>query len=149
MSTNNRRLKLVEFSLTDPDDASGEPLSFECQVSSWKVANNTPDGDKHYAMCPDGEFREDADPDYALELKFYADWNLNGISDFLTRVDGENVDFILDHHPDVVAEHVRWAGTVKVKAPDAGGEARAMDMTEVTLPCIGKPTYSRPSESSS
>jgi hypothetical protein len=139
VSTHNRKLKLIEFQLGDDN--------FECQVSSWNMANNTEDGEKFYAFCPDGEFREEAEPDYALELKFFSDWRSEGISDFLTANDQMVVAFQLDHHPDRPAEHVRWTGTAKIKAPTVGGDARTTEMTEITLPCIGKPVYSRPEES--
>jgi hypothetical protein len=136
VSTHNRKIKVIEFTI--------DGTSFECQVQTWNVANNTEDGERYYAQCPDGEFREDAEPDYALELTFFSDWRSDGISDFLTAHDMETVPFQLDHHPDIPAEHVRWAGEVKLRAPNAGGEARTTEMTEVTLPCKGKPVYSRP-----
>lgn len=132
----HKRLKLIELGL------DGE--QFECQVKTWKVNNNTPDGDKIYSSCPDGEDREEVDPDYALELVFFADWRADGISDYLTVHDGENVPFQLDHHPDISGEHVRWVGAVRIKAPSVGGDARATELTEITLQIVGKPTYSRP-----
>ena len=102
---------------------------FECQVNKWNIANNTEDGEKFYVFCPDGEFREEAEPDYALELTFFADWRSDGVSDFLTANDQQTVAFQLDHHPDIVGEHVRWAGSVKLKAPNVGGDARTTEMT--------------------
>lgn len=136
MAAHNRKLKLIEFSI--------DGTSFECQVQSWQVVNNTEDGELYYTFCPDGEFREDAEPDYALELTFFSDWRSDGISDFLTLHDQQTLAFVLDHHPDIPAEHVRWTGEVKVKAPSAGGEARTTEMTEITMPIIGKPVYTRP-----
>lgn len=133
MTTNHRKLKIVTFTLGGND--------FACQVKTWRMLNNTDDGEKMYAFCPDGEFREDAEPDYALELSFYADWRSNGVSDYLTVNDQATVAFILDHYPDIPAEHVRWSGNAKIKAPSAGGEARTTEMSDVTLPVIGKPTY--------
>ena len=135
MTTHNRKIKLVEFTL------GGN--TFQCQVQNWRVANNTEDGEKFYAQCPDGEFREDAEPDYALELTFFSDWRLNGVSDYLTANDQATVAFQLDHHPDIAGEHVRWAGDCKIKAPPVGGDVRTTEMTEVTLPIIGKPDYTR------
>src|SRR5215470_7235250 len=99
MTIHQRRLKVVEFSLGDP------PTSYECALSSWTVTNNTDDGDKIYTFCPDGQDIEEVDPDYALDLTFYSDWTVNGISDFLTAHDGENAAFVLDHHPDIPEEH--------------------------------------------
>jgi hypothetical protein len=135
MSAHNRKLKIIEFRLGG--------LSYEIQLSSWKVVNNTDDGDKMWVFATGGEFIEEADPDYALELKFFSDWRSNGISDFLTTNDETDAAFQLDHLPDIVGEHVRWTGSVHIKAPTAGGDVRTTEVTEVTLQCIGKPVYSR------
>ncbi|MEQ4301590.1 hypothetical protein ABNF97_09385 [Plantactinospora sp. B6F1] len=135
MPPHNRRLKQIEFAM--------DSVSFECQVQNWTMQNNTEDGEKQFTQCPDGEFREETDPDYALELTFFSDWRENGISDWLTQNDGELVAFTLDHHPDIAAEHVQWTGELYVKAPSVGGEARATEQTEVTLQVVGKPTYTR------
>lgn len=135
MTIHNRKLKLIEF------DLGG--TNFECQIKTWNLPNNTDDGDKIYTFCPDGEDREETDPDYALELTFFSDWRSGGISDFLVENDGETAAFQLDHHPDIVGEHVRWTGSVKLKAPSVGGDARTTETQEVTLQCIGKPVYAR------
>lgn len=143
MPTVHRRLKVINFSL---DDGVGSPTQYECQINSWSIVNNTEDGERFFTFCSEpgeDEFREEADDDYALELSFFSDWNEEGISDFLTTHDQQEVIFELHHHPDIPDEYVIWGGTLKVKAPTVGGEARAQEMTEVTLPIIGKPTYMR------
>lgn len=76
-----RKIKLIEFSLDTP------PIEFQCQIQSWNLANNTPEPEKIYTQCPDGESFEEVDPEYALELTFLADWRENGIADFLTAND--------------------------------------------------------------
>lgn len=136
MSLHSRQLKLIEF------DLGG--TQFECQVSSWSIANNTADGEKIYTFCPDGESITETQPDYAMELTFYSDWRSGGISDFLVQNDGLDAEFQLDHHPDIPAEHVRWNGTVRVKAPNVGGDVKSQETTQVTLQIIGKPDYTRP-----
>ncbi|MFI6160391.1 hypothetical protein ACIA59_10625 [Micromonospora haikouensis] len=135
MSIHHRKIKQIQFGL------DGE--QFECQVQSWTLSNNSDDGEKIYTQCPDGESREEADPDWALEVTFFSDWREDGVSDFLTMHDGETLPFTIDHHPDIPAEHVRWTGEVLIKAPSVGGEARTTEQTEVTLQCVGKPVYSR------
>lgn len=133
----SRKLKVITFSLAGN--------AFECQLKDWKMNNNTPDGERFYTYCgpSGGEFYEEAEPAYALDLKFFSNWRLNGISDYLTVNDQQIVAFVLDHHPDIVGEYVRWSGTLKIKAPPVGGEARTTEMTEVTLPVVGKPAYTR------
>ena len=140
MPVHQRKIKQVQFTLgNDPDD-----IAFECQLQNFTIANNTDDGDVIYTLCPDGESREESDDDYALELTFFADWRADGISDFLWDHDKEVIGVTLDHHPDIPGEHVRFTGQVRIKAPNVGGEARSTEMTEVTLPFIGKPLKTRP-----
>ncbi|WP_188193443.1 hypothetical protein [Nonomuraea sp. SYSU D8015] len=135
MPPHNRKLKTINFALGG--------TQFECQISNWNLENNSEDGERFYTFCPDGEFREEAEPEYALNLTFFSDWRNNGISDFLVDNDGLNATFTLDHHPDIPAEHVTWSGTVRIKAPNVGGDARTTETQEVTLQVIGKPVYTR------
>ena len=134
----SRKLKILTLTLGG--------ISFQCQLQKFKMNNNTPDGERFYTYCgpgPEGEFREDAEPDYSLDMTFFSDWRSAGISDYLWLNDQLPVAFIVDHHPDIVGEHVRWTGTLKIKAPTVGGDARTTEITEITLPVIGKPTYTR------
>lgn len=138
MTVHHRKIKMIQFSINT--------IEFNCQVQTWNVVNNTEMGDKQYAMCGGGsesEFREEGEPDYTLEMTVYADWRLDGISDFLTAHDGEIAEFTADWHPDIPGEHVRRTGRLYVKDPGMGGEARATETHEITLQIIGKPTYER------
>lgn len=127
-ATHNRRLKLIEFSI--------DSEQFECQVQSWTIDPGIEDGERMYAYCPDGTFVEEADPDPTLDLKFYSDWRSAGISWFLWDHMNETLDFQLDHHPDIPAEHVTWTGQVFIKPGPVGGDARTTEMTEVTLQIV-------------
>lgn len=135
MSAHNRRLKLVTFEL--------DSVEHQLQLKSWKMNNNTEDGAKGFTFASDGEYREESDDDYSLDLKFLSDWREDGISTYLVENDGEDVAFTLDHHPDISAEHVQWSGTVRIKAPSVGGDVRTVEETEVTLAVSGKPTFAR------
>lgn len=140
----HRKIKEILFSL-DPDGTGvGAPVQFECQIKSWNLTPPQEDGERIYTQCPDGEFLEDVEPVWTLELTFFADWKLDGISDFLQAHRGELAGFTLDHHPDLPDEHVQWDGTVKLKAPPVGGESRATEKQTVTMQCIGEPAYTRP-----
>jgi hypothetical protein len=134
-ATHSRRLKLIEFTI--------DGTSFECQVQSWKLDPGIDDGDRMYSFCPDGAFIEETDPEPTLELKFFADWRSAGISRFLWDHSGEEAAFVLDHHPDIPAEHVTWSGDLVVKAPPVGGEARETEFTEVTLQCVAMPVFTK------
>lgn len=135
MSLHQRRLKVITL------DLGGQ--AFACQVKSWTMTNNSPDGAKLYSFCPTGTDVEEVDGDWALDVTFFSDWTLNGVSDWLFANNETNVTFQLDHHPDIALEHVRWSGTLRVKAPSVGGEARVTEETNVTLQIVGVPVYAR------
>lgn len=132
----NRKMKQVVF------DLGG--TTFQCQLENIQIVNNTPDGEKIFSLCPDGEAREETDADYALQLRYFADWRVGGISDFLQTHDGETVAFEFEHHPDIPTEHTIWTGDVVIKAPNVGGDVRVTERQEVTLSIIGTPEYTRP-----
>ena len=136
MTIHSRKLKRLDLSI------GGE--SFEAQLKTFKMVNDTDDPEPIYTFGPDGEDREEADPAYTLEATFFADWRVNGISDWLWTHNGQVVAFSIVLHPDTPAETVQWEGELKIKAPDVGGDARATEETEVKFAVIGEPTYSRP-----
>lgn len=136
----HNKIKTITFSL---DDGGGtpNPINFECQISSWEVQNNTDDPTQHYTLCPDGSFYETAEPAYGLSLTFFSDWQTDGISDWLWQHDGDTVDFVLDHLPNVADQHVQWTGSCLVKAPNVGGDARATESQTIVLQVVGEPNY--------
>lgn len=136
MSIHQRRLKLIQFTL------GGE--AFECQVRTWNLDPGEEDGERIYTYCPDGEDVEETDTDPSLSLTFFSDWRSGGVSDYLWTHRGQKVAFQLDHHPDIPGEHVRWTGTVKIKAPAVGGDARTTEVSEITLQVIKLNPMERP-----
>lgn len=135
MSAHNRKLKFVTFEL--------DGTEYQVQLSNWTLENNSEDGEKFFVYAADGEFVEDSDPDYTLNMTFYSDWRSDGISDYLWQNDGATVAFTLDHHPDIALEHVQFSGDVKIKAPTVGGEVRTTEVTEVAFQVVGAVTYTR------
>lgn len=117
---------------------------FECQVEDVEIINNTPDGEKGFTLCPEGEYREETDPDFAIRILYLADWRTSGISDYFELNDGETVAFQYDKYPEIPAEHVRWTGTFVIKKPSVKDTARTTEKPEVTFQCIGEPEYTRP-----
>lgn len=115
--------------------------NYECQLRTWNLDPGIPDGDTLYTYCADGAVVDDGETNPTLQLTFLADWRTGGISRVLWENNGAEVPFILDHHPDIPGEHVQWTGTVKLKAPPTGGENRAMELTEITLKCVGDPVF--------
>jgi hypothetical protein len=140
-SPHHRKLKILIL------DIGGTEYQIQCRKA--QVVNNTDDGENFYTFGNNGSndstgFVEPADPAWALDLGFYSDWQLAGINDYLWDNDGETVTFSLELYPDIPAEHVIFTGEVVIKAPSAGGEVRAQDVTEMVLQCPNKPAKSRP-----
>lgn len=129
MTVHQRRLKLITLTI--------DGISFECQINSWKLDPGSNDGDRQYTFCPDGVFVEETDDEPTLDLKLFSDWRSDGFSDYLWSHPNEVAEFVLDHHPDIVGEHVRFTGSVLLKPPAAGGDARETEVTEITLQVIG------------
>lgn len=139
MTAHHNRLKVASIKFANTD--------YACQVTSWVIENNTDDGDKVFTYCADGEFRDEADDDYSLSLKWVSDWTESGLNRYMVANDGTTVAFTIENHTDIDGETAQWAGTVKIKAPNAGGDVRTLETSEVTLPIIGKPTVTYPVES--
>ncbi|MGH3546687.1 MAG: hypothetical protein ACRDQU_00875 [Pseudonocardiaceae bacterium] len=131
------RLKVVTFVLNG--------VSYGFQINSWTLTNNTVDGVKTftYGGAP-SEFRTETDDDWQLSLKMFSDWRAGGVSDYLMQNTRAVVGFQLDHHPDIVGQHVTWAGNCVLKAPTVGGDVRMTEETSVNLLILGIPTYTPP-----
>lgn len=134
MTAHNRKLTTLVFNLGGTE--------YQAQLSSWTLNNNTKDATVFYVFSPGDEFAEPADPDWSMDVTFYADWRQDGIADFLMAHNEEDVAFTLDHHPDLPGEHVRWTGTFHLKAPSVGGDIRTTEAIKTTLTCVGVPVYS-------
>jgi len=119
--------------------------SFEAQVQSWELSNDTDDPEKIYSYGSStyNEDFEEVDPAWSLSLTFYSDWTETGISDYFMAHDGETVSFELIHHPARENEAVMWSGQLRIKAPNVGGEIRETETQEATFQIIGEPLYER------
>lgn len=141
-----KKLKYLELRLgTDPN-----VVDHACQLTTWKVNNNTDDGEVRYTFCYDpdsplhpneGETREDAEPSYSLSAKVFSDWRGQGLSRWSWQHNGEWVGVTIHHHPDDPASHVWWVGEVKVKAFSVGGDARTTEESEFEWQFRGEPKF--------
>lgn len=136
MTAHNRKLSLLVL------DIGGNEFQIQCRKA--EIVNNTDDAESFATFAPDGGFVEAAEPSFALDLEFYADWRSAGVSDYLWDNDGVTVAFELTHHPDIPAETVIFSGNVLIKAPNVGGEVRTTEVTATTLVCEAKPVKTRP-----
>jgi len=135
VTAHNRKLTEVNLTLDGTD--------YSAQLKSMTLNNNTDDAEVFFVFQPGEEFAESADPSWSLDVSFYADWRAGGIGDFLMAHDETDVAVVLDHHPDIPGEHVRWSGTVHLKAPNIGGDVRTTEAIDTTLTFVGKPVYER------
>jgi len=133
MPAHGTKLKVITLTIDGED--------YSCQLRAFTLDPGIPDGDTLYTFCPSGTVVDEGEPNPTLQLTFLSDWRTGGISRILTENSGDEVPFVLDNHPDIPAEWVRWTGTVKLKAPPVGGEARAMELSEITLKCVGEPVF--------
>jgi hypothetical protein len=138
VTVHQRRLKIIQFTIGGTD--------YSCQVKSWTLDPVIKTGNRVYTFCSAGEgqntFIEETDGQPTLMLKFLSDWTSAGISTYLTANSMTVAAFQLDHHPDIVGEHVRWTGSVQLQAPPNGGDARVTEEQQVTLPILGAtPTF--------
>lgn len=121
----NRRLKEIQFTLNT--------INFECQLTTWELDPGEQDGDRRFTFCVDGEFIEETDPEPELTIGYFADFRSGGLSDFLWQNRGQEAAFNIVHHLNTPLETVQLSGTVRLKAPATGGEARETEEQEVTL----------------
>lgn len=127
---NNKRLKRITLTIGG--------IAVECQITSWTINPPQNNGDLVYTFCPGGEFREDSDPDdWTLDLSWVTDWTLGGLNRYLWANQGATAAFVLVAHPDVTGWAVSWSGSILIKAPSQGGDARATDMSEMTFTGVG------------
>lgn len=137
----NRYLELILGS------APQDEVDHACQLKTYKLNNNTPDGEVGYTFCSDpddpdaGEYREDAEPSWSLAGTVLADWLLAGLSRWSHQHDGEWVRFKLHINQNDARRHVWWTGELKVKAVSVGGDARTDQTSDFEWQIKGKPSF--------
>jgi hypothetical protein len=139
MTIHQRRLKIITLTIGGVD--------YSCQITSWTLSFGIKTGTRVYTYCSAGEgqntFIEETDGDPTLLMKFLHDWTSGGFSDYMVLNNMTTAAFVIDHHPDIVGEHVRLSGNLQIQAPDVGGDARVTEVGQVTWPVLGIPTYAR------
>lgn len=133
-----RRLKIITFTIGGTD--------YSAQVTSWTLDPGIKTGNRIYTFNMNGEgtndFIEETDGQPTLMLKFLSDWTTSGLSTYLASNSMTVATFALDHHPDIVGEHVRWTGSVQLQAPPNGGDSRVTEIQSITMPILGAvPTF--------
>ncbi len=136
MPIKHRRFKTAIVTFTSPVLAD-----FSCQMLAMAPTNAAPDGERFYTFCADGngEGREDVDPDWSLALRGKHDWTPGGISRYLHANDGARVEIAVNFDNGVTDWDRTWTGTVVIKSPGDGGDARAAQEFDITLMYEGAP----------
>lgn len=139
-SPHYKRLKIISFTLAG--------VEYSAQITSWKLATGDKIGNRIYTYNIAGEGSnsviEETDGEPSLDIKFLADWRVGGISDYLAANHNTIVAYTLDHHPDIVGEHIQFGGQIQIKMPETGDQARADEVQETTMPILGPvPTLTR------
>src|SRR5580765_5241884 len=127
--THNRKIRNSRISLDGNEFAS--------QCDEFGLDPGIKGATQFHTIDPDSSFAEHAEPDPKLKLKFFSDWRSAGVTRWLWQHRGETVPFVLDHHIDIVGEHVRFSGQVQIVPPAVGGAARTTEKDEVELAVVG------------
>jgi hypothetical protein len=122
---------------------TGTRLEFNCDAHTAEIVT-TPGSDVTYAtLCPDGSFSEVGRSTYALHIVAAQDWSATGLARFLWDNEGAQAEFQYQPHGVAIApsdDTPGMTGTVRLVAPNMGGEAENYAELDVTLPCTAKPT---------
>lgn len=133
--THNRKIRNSQLLL--------DGQAFHSQCSNFVLDTGQGDAEQFHTIDPDSSFAEEAEAEPKLTLTLYSDWRSTGVTAWLWAHRGETLPFQLDHHVDIVGEHVRFSGSVQIKAPTVGGDARATETSEVEMTVVGDIDYER------
>jgi hypothetical protein len=136
-------LFMRDVSLTLSLVGTGTPAEFNCDAHTAEVIAEAGDDVTYQTLCPDGSFSEIGRSKYSLHIVAAQDWSAAGLARFLWDNEGATADFTYQAHGDATvpsADTPGMAGTVRLVAPNYGGEAEAYAELDVTMPCTAKPT---------
>lgn len=132
---------VVKFAPTPAELATGG--EFQCQITSVALTPSPVTETRQATLC-----RSESDgvkpSKWALELEFFQDWIADpdsGLSWFLYDNDGKDVAFSVSYTD---ADPPVATGTCSIQAGAFLGAASGSLMATVSLPCQGKPVFTRP-----
>jgi hypothetical protein len=121
---------------------SGTRVEFNCDAHTAEIVAEPGDDVSYQTLCPDGSFSEIGRSSYALHIVAAQDWSADGLARFLWENEGALAEFQYQPHGAAIApsdDAPGMAGTVRLVAPNMGGEAEAYAELDVTMPCTAKP----------
>ena len=119
-------------------------VQFNCDVHTAEVVSNAGDDVEYVTLCPTGSFKSVGATTFDLHLVAAQDWSTTGLARFLWDNDGATAEVQYQAHGSTVipptAAAPGVAGTVRLIAPNYGGERDTYAELDVTLPFTAKPT---------
>ena len=124
---------------------AGTKVEFNCDAHTAEIVTEAGDEVSYQTLCPAGSFSEIGKSSYALHIVAAQDWSANGLARFLWDNEGALATFEYQAHGAAVVNSASapgMTGTVRLVAPNYGGEAENYAELDVELPCTQKPTIS-------
>jgi len=119
-------------------------VQFNCDAHLAEIVSTAGDEVDYRTLCATGSFSSVGATTYALHIVAAQDWSANGLARFLWDNDGAQAEFQYQAHGIAAipptATTPGMAGTVRLIAPNYGGEADNYAELDVTLPCSTKPS---------
>jgi hypothetical protein len=135
-------LFMQDVTLTLALVGAATPTAYQCDVHTAEIVSKPGDSVQYVTLCPDGSYSSIGKTTFGLHIVAVQRWAVDGLAAFLWDNDGELADFQYQAHGDSVdptADLPGMTGTVRLVAPNYGGEASTYAELDVELPCQAKP----------
>jgi hypothetical protein len=122
---------------------TGTVAEYNCDAHTAEIVSTPGDEVSYVTLCPDGSFTEIGRTSYALHIVAAQDWSATGLARFLWDNEGALATFTYQPHGaaiDPSDSTPGMTGSVRLVAPNMGGEAESYAELDVTMPCTAKPT---------
>jgi hypothetical protein len=122
---------------------SGPAAEYNCDAHLAAIETSAGSEVTYQTLCADGSFSEIGQSSYALHIVAAQDWSATGLARFLWDNEGELCTFEYQAHGATVPPADAtpgMTGTIRLIAPNYGGEAENYAELDVTMPCTAKPT---------
>jgi hypothetical protein len=123
--------------------SAGTAAEFNCDAHTAEIVSTPGDEVSYATLCPDGSYTEIGRTSYALHIVAAQDWSSTGLARFLWDNEGALATFTYQPHGAATVPSDTtpgMTGSVRLVAPNMGGEAESYAELDVTMPCTAKPT---------
>jgi hypothetical protein len=115
---------------------------YNCDIHTAEIVSKPGDTIEYATLCPTGSYSSIGKTTYSLHIVAVQRWAVDGLAAFLWANDGALADFQYQAHGAGVipsATQPGMTGTVRLVAPNYGGEVQSFAELDVELPCSTKP----------